>query len=84
MNDCPYCDGGPCKLDPDPERTKALGRQWLEGYRDGFNQGSAIASDLIAACWATADEPDDWHRVEKIFDAADRAEARLREVTGDE
>lgn len=27
--------------------VEALGRQWLEGHRDGFNQAAVILTDLI-------------------------------------
>lgn len=68
--------------------VEALGRQWLEGHRDGFNQAAVILTDLItelrsgALICQTAAGDVMWP--DEVAYQLDRAEARLRKVTGDE
>ena len=97
MSDCTNCGeycghshqappevmAAPFVPDPDPEMTRALGRQWLEGHRVGFAQASAVALDLIAELRACPVLPTTREDLEPLRNMADRAEARLREVQGE-
>lgn len=92
MSDCTNCGeycghshqvppevmAAPFVPDPDPEMTRALGRQWLEGHRVGFAQASAVALDLIAELRGIRYIP---FPGEEMGQAADRAEARLKGLT---